>query len=39
MDFRLSPEGEAFREEVRDFLKANWDTKEFDAPLHQRPLD
>lgn len=24
MDFRLTPEDEAFRDEVRDFLRANW---------------
>jgi alkylation response protein AidB-like acyl-CoA dehydrogenase len=31
MDFRLSPEDEAFRREVRDFIKKNWDPKGFDG--------
>jgi alkylation response protein AidB-like acyl-CoA dehydrogenase len=31
MDFRFSPEDEAFRQEVRAFLKKEWDPKDYDA--------
>ena len=31
MDFRLSPEAEAFRDDVRGFLKENWEARDFDA--------
>lgn len=31
MDFRMSPEDETFRQEVRQFIQSNWDPKDFDA--------
>ncbi len=36
MDFRLSPEDESFREEVRGFVRANWNTGK---DLHVHTLD
>ncbi|MDA1097120.1 MAG: acyl-CoA dehydrogenase family protein [Chloroflexi bacterium] len=36
MDFKLAPEDEAFRAEVRSFIQQNWDTKGFDG--HSIPI-
>ena len=40
MDFRFAPEDEAFRLEVRDFIKKNWDDRGFAAhDLNVRAYD
>lgn len=40
MDFLFSPEDEAFRLEVRDFIQKNWDPKDYDAhTLNVRAYD
>lgn len=40
MDFRLSPEAETFRDEVRAFLKENWDPRDFEAhSINVRSID